>query len=56
MLMLHLFTVQWDFFHVGTGNVFHLTNFVILSLTAQITTMKPTAVSENFKICVVKLL
>lgn len=56
MLMLHLCTVQRDFFHVGMGQVFHLTKFVILSLTAQITAMKPNAVSENFKICVVKLL
>lgn len=56
MLMLHLFTVQRDFFHVRMGNVFYLTKFVILSLTAQITTMKSNAVSENFKICVVKLL
>lgn len=56
MLMLHLFTAQRDFFHVGMGSVFHLTNFVILSLTAQITMMKPNAVSENFKIYVVKLL
>lgn len=54
--MLHLFTVQRDFFHVGMGNVFRLINFVILSLTAQITTMKPNAVSENFEIYVVKLL
>lgn len=56
MLMLHLCTVQRDFFHVGMGHVFHLRKFVILSLTAQITAMKPNAVSENFKICVVKLL
>lgn len=56
MLLLHLFTVQRDFFHVGMGNVFRLINFVILSLTAQITTMKPNAVSENFEIYVVKLL
>lgn len=56
MLMLHLFTVQRVFFLVKMGNVFQLTKFVILSLTAQITTMKPNAVSENFKIYVVKLL
>lgn len=50
MLILHLFTVHWDFFHVGMDNVFHLTNVVILHLTVQIATMKPTAVSENLKI------
>lgn len=56
MLMLHLFTVQRDFFHVGMGNVFHVINFVILSLTAQTTMMKANAVSGNFEIYVFKLL
>jgi len=49
MLILHLFTVHRDFFHVGMDNVLHLTNFVILRLTVQITAMKPCVVSENFK-------
>lgn len=48
-LILHLFTVHWDFLHVGMDNAFHLTNFVISHLTVQITVMKPSAVSENFK-------
>lgn len=49
MLILHLFTVRWGIFHAGMDNVFHLTNFVILHLTVQITVMKPCAVSENLK-------
>lgn len=47
-LILHLFTVHRNFFHVGMDNVFHLTNSVILHLTVQIAMMKPSVVSENF--------